>query len=230
MNGGNRMNNQIKAIIFDMDGVLINTEPLHYRIWRKIFRKRGLEISYDKYKGCIGATFEYLLDLILTNYGYNFHDDMQNIRKEFAYIKSEIIKKEGFPKLEGVEDMIRRMYQAGYRLAVASSSPQVYIEGAMKYLGIEDCFCVLNSGENVANSKPAPDTFLNTAQKLGVRPQECLVVEDSTNGCYAAKNAKMPCLAFYNPDSGEQDLSFAYKIISDWKEFTPELIMQIPYL
>lgn len=223
------MVNQIEAIIYDMDGVLINTEPLHFRIWQEIFLKRGLEISYDKYKGCIGATFEYLLDLIVKNYGRDFHSDMPIIRKDFAEIKTRIIKEEGFPRLEGVEDMIHRMRDAGYQLAVASSSPQIYIEGAMKYLGIAECFAVLNSGENVANSKPAPDIFLDTAQKLGVLPQACMVVEDSTNGCYAAKNAKMICLAYQNPDSGEQDLSPASKIISHWSELTPEFMMQMAY-
>ena len=218
------MDRRLKAIIYDMDGVLINTEPLHFRVWKQVFAKRGLDIDYDIYKGCIGATFEYLMDLVLEHYGRNFHGEMEAVRADFAEIKKELIRREGFPEIAGVKEMIRRMYAAGYRLAVASSSPQAYIDGAMEYLGIRDCFAVLNSGEHVAHSKPAPDIFLNTAKRLGVLPQECLIVEDSTNGCLAAKNAGMRCVGYRNPDSGAQDLSPACCRISSWEQFTAAFV------
>ncbi len=216
----------IQAVLFDMDGVLINTEPLHYRMWKEVFHNHGLEIDYDGYKGCIGATHEYLLNLILKNYGRDFRAN-ENIRAEAMEVKKRIIAEEGFPRMPGVEEMVRRLYDAGYLLAIASSSPVNYIELAMEHLGIREYFRVMNSGDHVAHSKPAPDIYLDTARHLGTEPEKCVVLEDSANGCTAAASAGMFCVGLYNPDSGEQDLSRAKVIIKDLGEFTPELIARL---
>lgn len=205
----------LKAIIFDMDGVLINTEPFHYEIWRKTLKKRGLEIDYEHYKGCIGSTVGYLLDIIKDAYGVDFHGDEELIQ-EMRAVKDRMVEESGIPRIPGVPEMLRRIRSKGYIMAVASSSPQIYIERQMKELGVEDCFDLLFSGERVENPKPAPDTFLRVAEKLGVKPQECLVVEDSSNGCKAAKAAGMFCVGYYNPDSGDQDLSMADAVITDY--------------
>lgn len=216
----------IQAILFDMDGVLVNTEPLHYRIWQQVFLAHGLEIDYEGYKGCIGTTYDFLMNLVLENYGKDYRGD-DSLKKDFAERKARIIDEEGFPQIQGVVPMIQRMHKAGYKLAVASSSPQQQIKQAMENLKIAEYFTVLNSGENVAHSKPAPDIFLNTAEKLMIEPANCLVVEDSTNGCKAANHAYMHCIGYDNPDSGEQDLGTAIKIITHWDEMTPELVREI---
>ena len=217
---------KIKALIFDMDGVLINTEPMHYRMWKKTFEQHGVEIEYDIYKACIGTTHEFLRDLIRDNYGADFRGN-SSIKKEAMAIKKQMISEEGFPKIKGVPEMLKAFYDAGYLLAIASSSPVDYIELAMKYLGVKDYFTVINSGEYVAHSKPAPDIYLNTAQKLGVKPEQCVVLEDSTNGCISATSAGMLCVGFLNPDSGTQDLSRACKVITDMSQYTDELVCSL---
>lgn len=214
---------RIKAVLFDMDGVLINTEPLHYRMWKETFRNRGLEIDYDVYKGCIGATDAFLMDLVRENYGRDFRSD-KKIHEERAVIEKRLIKEEGFPEMPGVIEMLRRLREAGFLLAVASSSPYVRIREAMGYIGAERYFSVLNTAENVAHSKPAPDIYLDTAGKLGVKPEECIVLEDSENGSIAASSAGMICVGLDNPDSGSQNLERAKVIIESLQEFTPELI------
>lgn len=217
---------RIKAVLFDMDGVLINTEPLHYRMWKETFRGRGLEIDYDVYKGCIGATDAFLMELILNNYGRDFRND-KNLSKERAVIEKRIIEEEGFPEMPGVEKMLRRLYEAGFLLAVASSSPPERIRDAMNYIGAGQYFSLLNSAENVAHSKPAPDIYLDTAKRLGAVPEECIVLEDSENGSIAAVSAGMICVGLNNPDSGEQNLERAAVIIRTLQEFTPELIWNL---
>lgn len=217
---------RIKAVLFDMDGVLINTEPLHYRMWKETFRGRGLEIDYDVYKGCIGATDAFLMELILNNYGRDFRND-KNLSKERAVIEKRIIEEEGFPEMPGVEEMLRRLYEAGFLLAVASSSPPERIHDAMNYIGAGQYFSLLNSAENVAHSKPAPDIYLDTAKRLGAAPEECIVLEDSENGSIAAVSAGMICVGLNNPDSGEQNLERAAVIIRTLQEFTPELIWNL---
>lgn len=220
------MEKKIKALIFDMDGVLINTEPMHYEMWKRAFANHGLEIEYDKYKGCIGSTHEFLMDLIWKNYGVDFRGNMA-IRKEAMEIKKLMIREEGFPAMPGVSQMLQGLHDAGYLLAIASSSPVNYIEMAMQYLGVKDYFAVINSGENVQHSKPAPDIYLNTAEKLKVKPEQCVVLEDSTNGSLSATSAGMLCVGFYNPDSGEQDLSRTCVVIDDLKQYTGSFIQNL---
>lgn len=216
----------LKAVIFDMDGVLINTEPFHYEIWRKTLEKRGLEIDYEHYKGCIGSTVGYLLDIIQDAYGVDFHGD-EELVQEMRAIKDQMVEESGIPRIPGVPEMLRRVREKGYIMAVASSSPQIYIERQMKALGVADCFDLLFSGERVENPKPAPDTFLRAAEKLGVQPEECLVVEDSFNGCKAAKAAGMFCVGYYNPDSGDQDLSVADAVIADYEMLDGDMLQYI---
>ena len=97
---------QIRAVLFDMDGVLINTEPLHYRMWKETFRGRGLEIDYDIYKGCIGATDAFLMELIFKNYGRDFRED-KTIEGERVAVEKRLLKEEGFPEMPGVVEMLR---------------------------------------------------------------------------------------------------------------------------
>ncbi len=207
----------MKYILFDMDGVLINTEPLHYKVWVQIMKEHGIDMSYEVYKGCIGSTRLYLYGLIKEAYGVDLYND-ETIPKRFDEIKRDIIEKNGIPQIDGVVDTINYLYDKGYKMAVASSSSQKYIEKQMESLGIKDCFQVLCSGEHVENPKPAPDVFLKAAELIGAKPDECIVVEDSSNGTRAAKAAGMYCIGFKNPDSGVQDLSLADKIIYDIKE------------
>lgn len=201
----------IKNILFDMDGVLINTEPLHYKIWKQIMKENGISLDFEHYKGCIGSTRAYLFDLIKEEYGIDFHGN-QEVNKRFIETKDKIIKSEGVPRIDGVPEVIHYLHDKGYHLAVASSSAQNYIETHMDELNLTNCFDVLFSAENVKNPKPAPDVFLAVAERLNARPEECLVIEDSYNGTQAAKAAGMLCYGFKNPDSGNQNLSLADKI------------------
>ncbi len=199
------------VLIFDMDGVLINSESLHYRLWRQIFAERGLTIDYEHYKGCIGSTVAHLMDLIYRGYGVDFRGD-NSLRVRFAQLKEEYIRAHGVPEVADAAQTIHTLHDAGYRMAVASSSPQYYIELCTAAMGVADCFELLFSGERVTRPKPAPDVFLAAAAELGVSPEQCTVIEDSHNGSRAAKAAGMRCLGFANPDSGTQDLSSADEI------------------
>ncbi len=194
-----------------MDGVLVNSEPMHFEVWKQVFAEQGLTIDYDHYKGCIGSTVSYLFDLILDGYGRDFHGN-DALPARFRELKNIRIKEKGIPRIEGVPETVAALKEKGYILAVASSSPQEYIELITEKLGIAPCFRLLFSAERVARPKPAPDVFLAAARALGVKPEECLVIEDSQNGSRAAKAANMICWGFQNPDSGNQDLSAADRL------------------
>lgn len=207
----------LKGIIFDMDGVLINSEPFHYQVWKEALKKRGINLDYEIYKPCIGSTVQVLMQILHEHYGVDEKDDSLSL--EVKNLKQEMIEKQGYPPLiPYVKDMLERFHEAGYQMAVASSSPQEYIENVTSYWGISPYFQVLVSGEHVEHPKPAPDIFLKTADILGLLPEECLVIEDSENGCRAAKAAGMTCMAYYNPDSGKQNLQTASVVVEGFEE------------
>lgn len=208
----------IKCILFDMDGVLINSEPVHYEIWKQIFAEQGIIIDYEHYKGCIGSTVHRLFELILEGYGHDFRGST-DLPARFRELKSLYIKEKGIPQIDRVCETIHTLKEKGYILAVASSSPQDYIELIIRQLGLSDCFDLLFSAERVARPKPAPDVFLAAAKALGMQPEECVVIEDSENGSKAAKAAGMTCFGFINPDSGNQDLSAADHLFSSFMQF-----------
>lgn len=129
--------------------------------------------------------------------------------------------------MPGIKEALQMLKEAGYLLAVASSSPAYAIKEALESLNLEQYFTVVMSGDYVKNPKPAPDTFLVTAEKLGMKPEECLVVEDSTNGGKAAKAAEMKCVWFHNPDSGRQDIPNAVLEFPAWTKENVEKMLAI---
>lgn len=158
-----------KYILFDMDGVLVNTEPMHFEIWKKVFKEKGIDIDYEHYKGCIGSTRSFLYNLIKEGYGVDV-SVYTDLPERFSQVKDEMLKEKGIPRIEGAVETIKYLYDKGYEMAVASSSSQDYIESQMKTLGIDKCFKLLFSAENVEKPKPAPDVFLVAAEKLGGKP------------------------------------------------------------
>ena len=206
----------LKSVIFDMDGVLVNSEPVHYRAYVEALSRWGKKLTYDEYKKYIGTTNAVIIDGLIETFGLPVgRDDFNELMKGY---KAALYERDGYPGVAGIPELLKSLKEAGYRLAVASSSPYENIEKATGALGIRRYFDVLVSGESVKNPKPAPDVFLKAAKELGTRPQDCLVVEDSCHGVHAAKRAGMASLGFVNPDSGDQDLSCATALTEDFRK------------
>lgn len=191
-----------------MDGVLVNSEPVHYRIWLTVLEQYGLTVDYALYESWVGTTLASVFKSYKEHYGIDL-DTYPDIPGQLKNVFKDFLEKGEFPIVEGVKEVLSYLEEKGYGMAVASSSPPLFIEKNMNQLGIKDYFTVLCSAEKVARSKPAPDVFLEAARLLGAKPEECAVVEDSFNGVTAAKAAGMKCFGFQNPDSGKQDLSAA---------------------
>ena len=211
----------MKAIIFDMDGVLINTEPLHYECWKQTMADEGIDMSYEVYKQCIGSTIGYLLELLRNAYG-----DIPNeetLRKRMYAKKEAIVQRSGFPLIAGVKEAVRRFHEEGFRLEVASSSAGYYIGRVLDALEIRRYFECYTSGEEVEHPKPAPDTFVRAMEKLDLKPEDCLIVEDSTN----AAAAGIKCVWFHNPDSGDQQISHAALTVTSWSPENVEKIIKL---
>jgi len=216
----------IKAIIFDMDGVIIDSEPIHIKLEEELFKSLGVEISEDEHLTFVGTSSYYMWRKIKER--FNLSQSVEELvevdRKRYL---EHVLKTGEIIPIEGITETVKKLFEKEYKLAVASSSPIDVIELVVKKLGIDKCFEVLVSGDYVKNSKPAPDIFLYTADKLKVKPHECVVIEDSYNGVYGAKKAGMKVIGFKNPNSGNQDLSEADFIISSLGEELLEIIDEL---
>ncbi|MDF2506004.1 HAD family hydrolase [Clostridium sp.] len=208
----------LKAVIFDMDGVLIDSEPDHLRIHEEMVKWLGIEplsVDHSKY---IGATTSYKWSDIKSKYDLNYSvqelvDMNRNNYFEYITSKDAIIE-----PISGVDKLVKNIHKNGFKLAVASSSPINVIETVVESIGLEKCFDVLISGDYVERSKPNPDVFLYAAEKLRINPKNCLVVEDSHNGSIAAKRAGMKCVGYKNINSENQDLSSADLIMDSFNK------------
>lgn len=206
----------LKAVIFDMDGVLIDSEPIHLEANKRLME--SLSISFDKeyYLQFVGSTTDYMWNKIITDYNITLSKD-ELMEKSNEFVK-EINGEEGYPVMEGASELIRRLKSAGIRLAVASSSGMERITNTLNKLGVEELFDGIISGEQVKNPKPAPDIFLEAARILLVEPDECIVIEDSLNGMKAAKNAGMVCVMYENLGIGTVDTMYADYIVQGFEE------------
>jgi HAD superfamily hydrolase (TIGR01509 family) len=177
-----------KAVIFDMDGVIVDSEPIHNVIERKLFSDLGIDVPYELHKSFVGTTTKDMFSRLKEKYGLKQSIDELIELKDIRYY-NHLKSMEQLPAVPGVIGLIRKLHEEGLRLAVASSAAVREIELVMETFGLADCFISRTSGEEVERGKPAPDIFLLAAGRTGVVPGECVVIEDSRNGMLAAKAA-----------------------------------------
>lgn len=186
---------KIKAVIFDMDGVLIDSEPHHLVIERGLFQKLGLTVSEDEHKSYLGKS-----TLLMWMEVKEKHETPYSYSELAAMNKAEIINHFSQPgnaiAMPGVKEALESLRETGIPMAVASSAAADIITLILEGTGLKEFFLYANSCDTAGRSKPAPDVYLNTSGLLGVVPRQCLVVEDSPNGIRAAKAAGMHCVEY----------------------------------
>ena len=197
----------LKAVVCDMDGVLIDSEPVHMEAHKRIMEKLNLPFEKDYYMQFVGSTTDYMWAKMIKDFSIDLSpDELMKMSDEFV---KEINGEAGYPVMEGAKNIICTLKDSGLKLAVASSSGISRIEQSLDKIGVRDEFDVIVSGMKVENPKPAPDVFLKAAEELNVSPDECIVIEDSLNGMKAAKNAGMICVMYENSSLGKQDSTYA---------------------
>lgn len=206
----------LKAVLFDMDGVIVDSEPMHGQSVILTLKDFGINVDMEYFNQFIGSTNIYLWGEAIKEFGLDA--TVEGLLKIQMDKKRFLIERDGHQRIEGIKELVESLKNKGMKLAVASSSSLPYINEVITKLGIIQHFDQLVSGEDVPNPKPAPDVFLKAARVLEVDPSECLVIEDSNHGVNAAKNAKMACIGFINPNSGNQDLSNATIQVEGFEE------------
>ncbi|MCF7858618.1 MAG: HAD family phosphatase [Candidatus Cloacimonetes bacterium] len=200
--------NNLKAVIFDMDGVIIDSEPYYYKIQQKLFNELGFTVSKLEYSKFVGAGLHFMWKELSKKHNLKLPiSQLLEINNDLTY--NSFKNKDDLVAIEGFLDFFNYLKRNNFKTAVASSTPKKTIEIILTKLNILDSFDVIISAEEVTNGKPAPDIFLKAADLLTCDPTECVVIEDSQNGVRAAITAGMKCIGLVNPSSGDQDLSFA---------------------
>ena len=202
-----------KAVIFDMDGVIAETEHAHIVAEKQTMLKYGIKISEDELHEYTGTTAKVMFTSLIKK--HRLDTTFDRIFKEKEEILFKLLEEDVQPT-KGVIDLLRKLRKMKVKLAVASSSHKRMIEYVLKKLEIIDFFDSIVGAEDIDRSKPDPEIFLISAKRLNVKPEECIVVEDSKLGVEAAKKAGMKCLGYINPSSGKQDLSKADFVAEDF--------------
>jgi HAD superfamily hydrolase (TIGR01509 family) len=200
----------IGAILFDMDGVLMDSEPLHLRATRLALGERGASFTERDNLAFVGATDPELFRVLRILFDLETPVDELVDRKRAHLIA--LVGAEGRP-LPGVPEVPLRLREAGLRLGLVSASARPVIDAVLRAVELHGAFDTLVSGDEVARGKPAPDGFLMAARRLGTAPAQCLVIEDSRNGVLAAKAAGMLVAAVPGSTTNGQDFSAADLIL-----------------
>jgi HAD superfamily hydrolase (TIGR01509 family) len=201
----------IRAIIFDMDGLMIDSEPFHYEAYRKVFNSFGKEFAEEENsKRYIGISdIDAAKDMVTR---FNIPISPENLVRRKQALYKTILQNQVVPQ-PGLIELLGKLQRYGYKKAIASSSTLDEIEAVINALRINSFIDNSCSVEEVTKGKPSPDIFLLAAEKLGIKPSECLVLEDAPSGIDAAIAAKMMCYAIPSRETRNKDFSKANRIL-----------------
>lgn len=194
-------NDRIRAVIWDMDGVIVDTGPYHYRAWRQVFGERGIEFTESEFQTHFGQRNDTIIRSALGQ-----KTTLEDI-KTIACQKEEIFRKiarENLRALPGAVELIKSLREHDFKIGLASSAPYENIWLVLEGLRIKEYFDAIVSGHEVTEGKPSPQAFLLAASKLGVAPAGCVVVEDAVAGVAGCKRAGMRCLAVTNTNRASE--------------------------
>jgi mannitol-1-/sugar-/sorbitol-6-/2-deoxyglucose-6-phosphatase len=216
----------IKAVIFDMDGLLIDSEPLWKQAELDIFVPLGVPLTYEMTKETTGLRVDEVVQYWRSRYPWEGASS-QKVDDRIVERLVQLVNESGSP-MAGVDQLIELISKTGLPMAIASSSSSVIIEAVLARLGIEHRMTVIHSAEHETHGKPHPGVYITTAEKLGVSPAECLAFEDSANGVLSAKAAKMICVAVPDPGvRGDKRFGIADLVIDSLDDFSPDMFREL---
>ena len=216
----------IKTVIFDMDGVIVDTEPVHHYAYNQHFKQLNIDVSPEMYATFTGNSTKNIFERLKVQ--FNLSDDVPTLVETKRNLFNEAFdSKEDLYLLDGVEDLIKDLHQNGMQLVLASSSATVTINKIFNRFGLHQYFTHIVSGEDFPKSKPHPAIFQQAAFLAKTPVENCIVIEDSTNGILAAKSAGIDCIGYDSFHSKMQDYSMADRVIRNFDELSFETIQTI---
>jgi HAD superfamily hydrolase (TIGR01509 family) len=214
----------LKAIIFDMDGVLIDSIGPIWESFSKVLKDEGAHFSDDYIKKNLARSLRDHLQAWRTEFGIKNYDLMK-FSKKAGEIQFELMKREKINS--GLLALLQESKRNNIVCAVATSSLRWRAEKILDLLDIKSFFQTLVTADDIKNHKPAPDTFLEAAKKINIKPEECVVIEDASNGIDSAKNANMKTIALLTKYHSLDELKHADLVIKDFSELNIEKIKKL---
>ncbi|MEZ4778750.1 MAG: HAD family phosphatase [Flavobacteriaceae bacterium] len=216
----------LKAVLFDMDGVIVDTEPLHRKAYFKMFEEMEISVSEALYTSFTGQSTIEICEALVKKFS------MKQSPKDLVTCKRKHFKQlfendESLTLLPGVLELIQDYHHNGLTLVLASSASMDNINRIFRRFDLDRYFSAKLSGADLAKSKPHPEIFIKAAQAAGCSKEECMVIEDSTNGIAAAKAAEIFCVGYNSLHSEDQDYSLADVVVSDFEEITFERVKRL---
>ena len=212
----------IKACVFDMDGVLIDTEPVWRRVERDVFRRVGIELTDAQLRETWGMRIEEVVDFW---YHARPWDGIRPraVQREIVRAMVDHVRNEGVP-LPGAVDAVSTAREAGLRVGIASSSSHELIEAVIRRLDMAQLIDAVCTADDEKLGKPDPAVYMSAARLLGAKPGECIAVEDSPAGVRSAKAAGMVCIAVMTDAVSRDDIKDADVQLDSLLDFTPDLL------
>jgi len=215
-----------EAVIFDMDGVLIDSEPIHVTIEKRLFSKLGIEVTEDVHRSYMGASNDYMYTDLRSR--FKLPELVKELIERDELFRSDYFNQlETVPINEGLISLLDQIKSAGLKMAVATSSSPEIVNILLTKCGIASYFDVIVTTSEAGKSKPSPDVYLLAANKIGVSPKKCIVFEDSPNGLLAAKSAGMYCVVIQSGIKIIDELSGADYLIQSFREITLTRLIEI---
>lgn len=218
----------MKAIIFDMDGVIFDTERLYMDSWKKVGEKYGLENVEKMVFDCIGVTAERTREIVLSYYGENFEYD--KVRGEVMQLVAKTINSGKLGIKTGVFELLDFLKRHNIPAVIASSTKSDIVGRELEMMGLIDYFADITGGDEIQNSKPAPDIFLLAAKKLGFDKKDLIVIEDSFNGVRAAYSAGIRTFMvpdLLSPDDEMHQKAEIFKSLLDVKKYLADSVKNL---
>jgi len=213
----------IQTVIFDMDGVIIDSEPVYFDIDKQMFEELNIAVSFEEHCSYVGTSSQNMWNAIITKHGIA-EQPAELMRKEYSLYLEHLANAKDLQPIDGVVELIHELYKNNFKLVLASSSQMASIDIVLNKFKLDELFIAKVSGSELAHSKPHPEIFLRSARLIKSDPSECIVIEDSKNGVTAAKAAGMKCIGFLNPNSGNQDLKNADLVIHSFGELNADIV------
>jgi HAD superfamily hydrolase (TIGR01509 family) len=206
-----------RAVVFDMDGLLLDTELLWHRAETELFTRHGAEFSWDDKMAVIGSSFAFTADYFADRLGLPLEQGPGLVDEMVSLMEAQL--REHVAGRPGAVELVERL-RGRTRLGLASNSPRHLVDAALATARITDAFEAIVTSDDVDNSKPAPDLYLLACERLRVEPAEALALEDSASGIAAAKAAGLTCIAV--PQFAETDVSAADRVIDSLEDLLAE--------
>ena len=203
-----------KAVIFDMDGVISDTEWIYVDKVLEVLREEGINVTGDDIHDVFGTNM--LLIFIQLKERFGLEGEPEDYKNRVHFLRDEHVRTHGIQPMEGAVELIGKLKAAGIPIAVASSANRKIIERTLGAFSVLEMIDAVASGAELKRGKPAPDVYLEAARLLGVSPSDCMVIEDTAPGVEGAKSAGMECIAFQPEKAVKMDLSKADRIMTSF--------------